>query len=328
MLVSFIVPVYNVEKYLDECVSSILSQSFKSFEIILVDDGSIDNCPKLCDEWGVKDSRIRVIHKINGGLSDARNVGLKEAKGDYVVFVDSDDFWADEKCLEGLINEVERTPECDFIGFNCSYYYPSSKKVVKWVEYAPEIRNSIKPEDCITKLVASGTFPMSACLKIFKRTTIQKRIEFIKGLYSEDIPWFIELLKKTNCCRFVNKYIYMYRKEVSNSISSSFKLKKFTDILASLSDGVVSLHDTWNKEANDALLSFWAYEYCILLGMMGYMNKEEKRVWRPNLLKYEWLLKYRLNPKVKLVAKIRAVFGKKITEILLYEYIRRRMSSF
>lgn len=326
MLISFIVPVYNVEKYLDDCVKSIVSQTHRDVEVILVDDGSPDNCPKLCDEWAKKDNRIRVVHKPNGGLSDARNAGLKVAQGDYVVFIDSDDFWASEHCLEKLLEEVKLTPECDFIGFNCSYYYPSSNKEVKWVEYAPEIQNPIKPEDCIMKLVASGTFPMSACLKIFKRSALQNRIEFIKGIYSEDIPWFIELLKKSSCCRFVNQYIYMYRKEVNDSISSSFKLKKFTDILASLAEGATSVEKNWNKEANDALLSFWAYEYCILLGMLGYMSKDEKKVWLPKLLEYEWLLKYRLNPKVKLVAKIRSILGRRLTEILLYKYIRTRMS--
>ena len=325
MLVSFIVPVYKVEKYLDECVESVIAQTHRDIEIILVDDGSPDNCPMLCDEWAKNDNRIRVVHKPNGGLSDARNAGLRVAQGDYVIFMDSDDFWADEHCLGNLLEEVNLTPECDFIGFNCSYYYPSSKKVVKWVEYAPEIQNPIIPEDCIMKLVASGTFPMSACLKIFKRSALQNRIEFIKGLYSEDIPWFIELLKKSNCCRFVNQYIYMYRKEVNDSISSSFKLKKFTDILESLAAGVVSVNESWKKEANDALLSFWAYEYCILLGMLGYMTQEEKSVWRPKLIQYEWLLKYRLNPKVKLVANLHKFLGRKMTEIILHKYIRTRM---
>ena len=89
-LVSVIVPVYKVEGYLDECIQSIISQTYTNLEIILVDDGSPDRCPKMCDEWAEKDSRIKVIHKVNGGLSSARNVGLDEASGDYISFVDSD----------------------------------------------------------------------------------------------------------------------------------------------------------------------------------------------------------------------------------------------
>lgn len=91
-IISIIVPVYNVEKYLDKCVNSIVNQTYKNLEIILVDDGATDNSPKMCDEWAKKDDRIKVIHKANGGLSDARNTGIKNATGDYLAFVDSDDY--------------------------------------------------------------------------------------------------------------------------------------------------------------------------------------------------------------------------------------------
>ena len=91
-LVSIIVPVYHVEKYLDDCVRSILQQTYAKFELILVDDGSDDICPQKCEEWKAKDARIKVIHKSNGGLSDARNAGLEIAGGEYIACVDSDDF--------------------------------------------------------------------------------------------------------------------------------------------------------------------------------------------------------------------------------------------
>ena len=91
-LISIIVPVYKVEEYLDDCVQSILSQSYKNIEIILVDDGSPDKCPQLCDEYSKQDKRIRVIHKKNGGLSDARNTGILASHGEYLLFEDSDDF--------------------------------------------------------------------------------------------------------------------------------------------------------------------------------------------------------------------------------------------
>lgn len=90
--VSVIVPIYNVEKYLDRCMESLLNQTLKDIEIIMVDDGSPDNCPQMCDEYAKKDRRIKVVHKKNGGLSDARNAGLKVATGEYVAFVDSDDY--------------------------------------------------------------------------------------------------------------------------------------------------------------------------------------------------------------------------------------------
>ena len=114
MKISFILPVYNVEAYLRECVDSLTCQTFKDFEIILVDDGSPDGCPALCDQLATEDNRIKVLHKPNGGLSDARNAGLKVASGDYVIFVDSDDKWIGENSLEKLIELIRIYPECQF----------------------------------------------------------------------------------------------------------------------------------------------------------------------------------------------------------------------
>ena len=91
-LISVIIPIYKVEEYLAECIASVVCQTYTNTEIILVDDGSPDNCPQMCDEWACKDSRIKVIHKANGGISDARNAGIDAATGEYIAFVDSDDY--------------------------------------------------------------------------------------------------------------------------------------------------------------------------------------------------------------------------------------------
>ena len=116
-LITVIVPVYKVEKYLDRCVQSIVDQTYTNLEIILVDDGSPDNCPKMCDEWAKKDKRIKVIHKQNGGLSDARNAGLEKAKGKYVGFVDSDDYISPimyEKLYKCIIDNQADMAMCGF----------------------------------------------------------------------------------------------------------------------------------------------------------------------------------------------------------------------
>lgn len=109
-LVSVIVPVYKVEPYLDRCVASILAQTYPNLEVILVDDGSPDNCPALCDAWAQRDARIRVIHKKNGGISDARNVGLDAASGAYISFVDSDDYIAENFIETLMIYSMSTTP--------------------------------------------------------------------------------------------------------------------------------------------------------------------------------------------------------------------------
>lgn len=119
-MISVIVPVYNVEKYLDRCVESVLNQTYKDFELLLVDDGSPDECPRLCDEWAKKDERIKVFHKSNGGLSSARNYGLDRAKGDYIAFVDSDDFVHPDylNLLYSALTQADADVAiCDYINF-------------------------------------------------------------------------------------------------------------------------------------------------------------------------------------------------------------------
>lgn len=167
-LISFIIPVFNVEKYLQKCVDSILSQTYQNIEVILVDDGSPDKCPQICDEYTVKDGRVKVIHKSNGGLSDARNVGLLFSNGEYVVFLDGDDFWMEINNLQNLV-DILRIQKYDFIGFNCSYYYPTSNTYEKWIALDDRLPTNCDKLNYIISLVRSGTFPMSACLKIIRR---------------------------------------------------------------------------------------------------------------------------------------------------------------
>ena len=107
MKISIIVPVYNVEKYIRQCVESVLEQTYQNFELILVDDGSPDNCGKICDTYAKGDSRIKVIHKETGGLSDARNVGAANATGEYILFLAGDDYWLEPCFLENLSLRVE-----------------------------------------------------------------------------------------------------------------------------------------------------------------------------------------------------------------------------
>ena len=326
MKVSFILPIYNVEKYLSECVESILVQTYRDFEILLVDDGSPDNCPALCDEWAKKDSRIKALHKSNGGLSDARNYGLEHAQGDYVVFVDSDDFWVNKDCLENLMNVVDVHPECDFIGFNCSYYYSDTKTFKKWVAYDESLSKPTDKDTVLCSLVASGTFPMSACLKIIKRKSLSEiNLHFIKGLLSEDIPWFINLLEGAKKCMFINDYIYAYRQGVVGSISNSFSIRNFNSILRIIDNELQKLEGrTFNEKTKDYIKSFLAYELCICLGGLGQLEKSVRNEYYEKLKPYKWLLKYRQNPKVKKVSILNSLVGFRLTRFFLEFYFSRR----
>lgn len=320
MKVSFIIPIYNVEKYLEQCVDSILGQTYSNIEVILVDDGSPDGCPAICDAYALKDERVRVVHKLNGGLSDARNAGLGVATGDYVIFVDSDDFWVGNDELEKLLTIVRDHPECDFIGFNCSYFYPESQKYIKWAAYDEGLSLPADKDTSMCKLVASGTMPMSACLKIISRQSlINMGLSFEKGQLGEDIPWFIDLLERTNNCMFINHYVYAYRQNVSGSITYSGGEKSFKDLFAILASELNKIEKRhFSVAAKQSLYSFLAYEYCILLSMLGSLPNVGEI--RQDLYNYKWLLDYTENPKVKMASLVNRFLGIRGVEIVMRIY--------
>ena len=328
MKVSFILPIYNVEKYLGECVESILQQTYRDFEVVLVDDGSPDNSPALCDAYAEKDSRVRVVHKQNGGLSDARNAGLKIATGDYIIFMDSDDLCLGEDSLDKLVSLVKQYPGCSFYGFNCQYYYSDSNTYTKWVKYADEVLTPISGSSAMVSLVKSGTFPMSACLKVIDRQWLKdNQITFKVGQIAEDIPWFINLLDKSDKCMFVNEYIYAYRQNVVGSITASGGERAFNSVL-DIVKTELALTDkrSFTTEAIDALYSFLAYEVSILIATVCGLPKDKQSDARVAIKNLCWLLKYTQNPKVRVVSRVYNIFGYAVTErvLRLYNWYRSR----
>ena len=126
-MLSIILPIFNREEHLNQCVYSILNQTYKDYELILVDDGSIDKSAQMCDEYAEQDNRVIVIHKENGGLSDARNTGVKVAKGEYIFFIDSDDFLDDNQALEKIVNRLKNS-NADVLNFGFKKYYANQDK--------------------------------------------------------------------------------------------------------------------------------------------------------------------------------------------------------
>lgn len=216
-LVSVIVPVYNVEKYLDRCMESIVGQTYKNLEIILVDDGSTDNSGKMCDEWGKKDKRVRVFHKENGGLSDARNYGLDRMKGEYVCFVDSDDDVASDYVgyLLSLVrkyNSKMSTAQYAVIG--------QSGKVVKPASFEERLLNE---GDALESLLAERYFTVSANAKLYAAELCQK-IKFPKGKLCEDNGTTYKFIMGSGKVACGGKVVYSYYKNPDSIMG-----KKFTD---------------------------------------------------------------------------------------------------
>lgn len=322
MKISFILPVYKVESYLRECVESITCQTYRNIEIILVDDGSPDGCPALCDKLATEDERIYVLHKPNGGLSDARNAGLKVATGDYVVFVDSDDKWIGERSLEKLVEFIKSYQDCQFYGFNCQYYYPETNIYNKWIPYKDNILKPVSGSTAMCSFVASGTMPMSSCLKLINRQwIIDVHITFKVGQIAEDVPWFINLLDTCDKCVFVNDYVYAYRQNRAGSITASGGEKSFNSLL-NIVKRELDLIDgrSFTMEAKDALLSFLAYELSVMISSTCYLPKEKRAPARKELKHLCWLFRYTQNPKVRMVSRMYNLFGYAVTERVLRAY--------
>lgn len=325
MKVSFIIPVYKIANYIHICVESLLKQSFKDFEIILVDDGSPDNCPQICDSLAAGEERIKVLHKVNGGLSDARNEGTKIAQGDYIVYVDGDDFWIHDDDLQKLVDLAIKYPQVDFIGFNCSYYYSDTNSYTPWELYDESLAKPTEKSEAIVKLTSTSSFVMSAWMKIFKRAFIQENeLFFKKGQLSEDIQWFINVLDKSTSCMFVNQNVYAYRQGVAGSITRNVGLKHINDLIEILEEEVNKIEGrSFSPEGKVCVLSFLAYEYSIILGYLQYLDRDEADKKYDFLKDYDWLLSYTQDPKVKKVALAKKVLGLRLTTKLLQARIRR-----
>jgi glycosyltransferase involved in cell wall biosynthesis len=321
--ISIIIPVYNVEKYIRQCVDSVIHQTYKTIEVILVDDGSSDNSPAICDEYAAKDNRIKVIHKKNGGLSDARNTGINAATGYYIMFIDSDDYWIDNNVLEELIIEFSQNDKCDFLIFEWIFFFEKNNIYKPGVEDYSSNEFDIEDKVCkIGNLTRKGIFPVSACTKIIKRQfLVNNNILFPVGTIAEDISWFIEVLCKCKNFKLLHRRYYVYRRQVNNSITDSFTLKKFEDLFNIIKISIIRIQSIEDDKLKKYLLSCMAYHYCILIAQLSRLDKISKKIYLNKILQYKWLLKYDLNPKVKKVKLLIPVFGINITSYILVKYI-------
>ena len=214
-LVSIIVPIYKVEPYLRRCLDSIVNQTYTNLEIILVDDGSPDGCPQICDEYAVKDNRIVVIHKENGGLSDARNAGLDICKGEYISFVDSDDY-VDQNYIESLI-EPTKKGSFDFI---IADYQSSNEK--KDSTHLSCKDGPIQDNLTIICIYCNQQYPPSAWAKLYEFSFLKEnQFHFQKGLLFEDQLWSCTLARSAKNIYIIHKQIYHYTTRTDSIMQSS-----------------------------------------------------------------------------------------------------------
>ena len=215
-LISVIIPVYQADKYLDECVQSVVNQTYKNLEIILVDDGSWDDSPELCDAWMKRDARIKVIHKENGGASSARNRGLDIAQGDYIGFIDSDD-WVAETMYEEMITLMKQR-EC-IIGC-CE----STKDKTQLKQLQKGVTEDIcyDTEGAIREFLLNREISSAVWDKLFSKE-LWKEIRFPEGETNEEAKLMIPLLVKAGKIAKRNKYLHFYRATEGSVTSSVWK---------------------------------------------------------------------------------------------------------
>lgn len=220
-MISVIIPVYKVEDYLDKCVKSILDQTYSELEIVLVDDGSPDQCPEMCDSWAERDSRIKVIHKQNGGLSDARNAGLDICTGEYIAFVDSDD-WIKANMYQIMMETLERE-NADICACNIISCYPDRE--VSWGGKVYTVGNS---ETMLDLLYSDSLYPVCAWNKLYRKE-LWDGFRFPVGKICEDAFTTYMLLHKAKRIVQITDALYCYRIRSESIMTSSFSHKKMDE---------------------------------------------------------------------------------------------------
>lgn len=225
-LISIIVPVYNVETYLAKCVDSILAQTYTNLEIFLVNDGSSDCCGKLCDEYAKEDKRIKVIHKKNGGLSDARNVAIDVTTGEFITFIDSDDYVTDDYIMT-LYSLIEKY-ECKVSIALYNTFVEGSK---------PKVVNRVYREDCQTNIKAieemfyQEKYNTASWAKLYHSSLFATGIRYPKGIVYEDLATTYLLIFQSDKVAFCNRRIYNYLLRRDSIEGSSFSSKKMDSAL-------------------------------------------------------------------------------------------------
>lgn len=318
MRFSIIIPCFKVEQYLYKCIDSVLTQTFTDFEVILVDDGSPDNTPSICDEYSCASDKVVVIHKTNGGLSDARNAGLDMAKGDYVIFLDSDDWWDDNNALS-KIDACLKESGADIIIFGMKKFYSQEDRYGD--ERIPrKFRNgmsAMSKAQLFQHYMQNNVFVASACDKVVNRELIEiDNQRFVKHQLSEDIEWCCKLLQKSPQIEILEGAFYIYRQQVSTSITSNVGTKNINSIL-----DVINRYA--KKDASEQLLHYMANQYVLLITNFMRLSDEERKPIEDDVRKLWWLLSYNWYPYVRLVSKVKFL-GYDIVKNLLRIYYKKK----
>lgn len=311
-----IIPVYNVAAYLSKCVDSVLKQDFKQYEVILIDDGSTDESGKICDEFAKQDKRIVVIHQKNKGLSAARNMGIENAKGEYILFLDSDDYWHDSSALNIIYSRLS-VSNADILSFNymkfCDdiferpYFRQDNDMPLDELE-----KNSLEYQ------VNNDLWIACAWNKVIKRELFcEGKLHFNLGITSEDIDWCLRLALYAEKFDFIANVIVCYRQR-KTSISKSITVQKM-DMLIDNIEVCLSLLETEKRiQKVDILKPYIGYQYgTAIYSVSSIADKKECNRLMGRLNEKKDVLKWSKNRKVQMLQLADDIGGTKFLIFLL-----------
>ena len=324
---SVIVPVYKVEQYLEECVEHVLSQAFTDFELILVDDGSPDKSPVLCDEYAKAYPQVHAFHKQNGGAASARNAGICKATGEYVVFLDSDDYWDDPTALQKLQDKLI-LEQRDVCIYGCKDFLQASGKIVlSRGNYDENVFRAGTKDEILRSLVTSGQFPGSCWIVTVKRKLFdEKKLYFQEGNRAEDIDWLLNVFSNAESFSCLNNNFYVYRKNRSDSVTGTAGLISLKGILATVDIWSVRLRLEQRYEVYQSLNTYLAFVFMTAVIIYYDLSREDKAEVRPLFRCSRVNLKNILDRKTRLACNIYRFAGLRAASLMLHLFRRFRES--
>lgn len=323
MLFSVIIPVYNVEEFLEECLDSVLAQTYQNFEVVLVNDGSTDRSSLICKEYCSLDNRFKYIEKLNGGQSEARNIGIQAAGGEYIVFLDSDDFWEGD-FLSNIANIIkEHNP--DFLFFRHKYYYNTKTLENKYVFNSDELRN-MSGEECLKYILElQAGYGWWVCLNIVKKELIiNESLLFEKNRLYEDVMWTPEVFLCSKKVFFYDKAIYMYRQGREGQSTSLLNKKIIEDNIYSVYYWEKKLCQKYmhiDSQLKDLIMSNVSMRYFISIAFVGFLKKDMFNESIDILKKNKRMLNYHSSFFTKSIYYMCSICGFKITSLIFKHLI-------
>lgn len=317
---SVIIPVYKVETYLRQCIDSVLNQPYSDLEIILVDDGSPDNCPTICDEYSIKDSRVKVIHKENGGPSSARNVGIKSATGDFIFFLDSDDylvgdiFTSNAKLIEKY--NVDMVLH-NYLLYNCVNGHVEQSGI----NYSRLLSNKFNSSEAIKELLSLypnfDWYPWQFFVK--KSVVMQNSLYFDEGVLYEDVKLIFKLMLNSDSIAFNNEALLNYRVGRNGATTSTKKFNSECDKLNIVKENILWIDSVIKDPELKALLNNnFACMVCAVISSLNFVEKSNRRLLLQKIKQSYSLTRHITSSKQRYVKVLIYIFGIRFTSLMLY----------